>query len=258
MQHAIIKQALLAASILCALSAHAEPTDTATLIPGSAAYLDAQSFDIALKFPAPPSFTIVNSWAQLDGQDVSGWFKQCFQPQIMEMEPGTTLLCKRMSGAALGVGMHGLNVDLQLADGSLFHASAQYVVNKTRILNQLPATFLLPGSSPGFLSGINVVPGHPVRITASGRMSTWAANASFPIATPKGSISCNSSICLIPGAMTGALLVKIGVAGRWMVVGDSYTLLPDRLGELIFAVNDQNSSASWRDNIGAYEVTITR
>lgn len=258
-----IKFILIIAGLSCVLSSRADLGDTATLVPGTGTYLDSQMFDIALMFPGPPagslpgSFSVINTYAFLNGADVSGWFKQCFQAKTLAFDRSVSLLCKRMSGAGFGVGTHTLNVDSQLSNGLRHRASATYTVVKTLNQNLLPATFLVPGSSPAYASGVFVSMGMSVRIAATGRMSTWAANANFPVSTPKGTLSCPSD-CLLPGAMVGALLVKIGPTGRWMVAGENLWLMPDRSGELIFAVNDKDFQASWADNIGAYEVTVSR
>jgi hypothetical protein len=251
--------ALTIALGMISLIANAQEPLYAEISPGSGVLLDTQKFDMVFSIPASNLAPMAYAVVYLNGhQDMTDWFKRCFQKQDVLDEPFTTYQCTNQSGMVFGVGEHELSVKMYLMDGSSYVANTFYKVIKNQHPTTLPFSFSHLSSNPANGSGIYVSLGEKLRILASGRIITWASNPSFPVATPKGSVSCNASSCLIPGALTGALLVKIGPTGRWMVAGDYLSLTADRPGELIFAVNDKNLPEGWADNLGSFDVTITK
>lgn len=238
----------------------AQEPQFAEISPASSTLLDNQKFDLTFTIHADLFSThLLDIKAYLNGvEDVTGWFKNCFQRQNIQ-EPITIFMCRDQSGMSFGLGWHELNIKAYLSDGSVHEASSVYKVVKNQRPYLLPFSFFHPSSSPSYNSGITVSAGEKLKILASGKIIVWASNPSFPVASPKGNgTTCNTSTCLVPGAPTGALLVRVGPSGRWLVAGDYIQLTADRAGELIFAVNDKNLPESWTDNLGSFDVIISR
>ncbi|WP_347330017.1 hypothetical protein [Marinimicrobium locisalis] len=134
-------------------------------------------------------------------------------------------------------------------DGEALRAAVQY-----EILSTAPSysyTFELATNSP---KTVELTSGYEYAVTASGQATLWAENPDFPVSSPSGNgTTCNTYNCLVPGAPTGALVVKVGDSS-WSLLGSHGTLNLPYPEEVSFSVNDRRLE----DNIGAYRVNITR
>lgn len=195
--------------------------------------------------------------------DVSAWFHECIQEHWVTAVNERVLLCKSLDYSPFVEGINELTITVQQFNDDAHTATAYYRVTKSsRKFHDVigfyePKRFVVRGTSFNTASNISVVAGQRVIIKAAGRVNVWPANAGYPLSSPRGTESCGQ-LCLFPSAYLGALLVKIGPYGRWMVAGESYLLTADRAGELFFAVNDKTALAESSDNLGSYEVSVGR
>jgi hypothetical protein len=267
--HFFLSGALLATG----LSAHAEspyPVETGIISPASGILFDGQSFDLVIQAPTvsfpvgmPPNFLSqsLTVTASIDGADVSPWLKACLKPvSASEVAPtNLAFVCAGQSGSVFKTpGLHHLSVELAFLHGPVIQAEAQYRVIKS--LPSLLAPFEFTVQSNKLLNPTKLLvnPTDRLRVTATGWVSTWPSNGARLLGPRGASTPCNS-LCLYPYASAGALLVKIGETGKWRPVGDASDLWVDYPGEVIFAVNDNNSSpVNWSDNVGSFQVVITR
>ncbi len=262
---------------------------TLRIEPANANMLEAQVVDIAVYLPPDifmplnrPEFepvypspypspalapqrgpSILKIQAYVNGKDASAWFHECIQQHWTVMASERVLLCKNLDYSPFVEGTNELIVSVQQYDNPPYIGVANYrIVKSQRKFHDVlafyePKRFVVRGASFNTASHINVVPNQRVMIRAAGRINVWPTNVAYPLSTPRGTEMCGS-LCLLPGANLGALLVKIGPYGRWFSVGENYVLVADRAGELIFAINDKTTPADINDNLGSYEVSVAR
>ncbi|MBK8188078.1 MAG: hypothetical protein IPK77_12995 [Cellvibrio sp.] len=236
--------------------------------PQDGQYFNGQSMEFVIETPeeiniepflhqtAFPSANRVQAF--INGLDVTSWFLACVQQYKLEFNLKSRLVCKHQNRTPFVVGMNELVIQFLEYEKVRYQGAAFYWVdNASRVYLSLPHQLHVQGFSQNTSSNIKVLSGQVVRLTARGSVATWPANQSFPVSTPKGTLTCNATTCLVSGRPVGALMVKIGVNGRWLMVGDSYTLVADRDGELFFAVNDKVTDQEMNDNTGYYEVNIS-
>ncbi|PUA27233.1 MAG: hypothetical protein B0W54_11535 [Cellvibrio sp. 79] len=201
--------------------------------------------------------------ALVNDKDVSAWFHECIHQYMQVDAPERVLLCKNLDYSPFKEGVNELKISIQQFNEPPHIGIAHYRVSKSqRKFHDIlgwpePRRFVVRGTSFNTASHINVAVNQRVIIKAAGLVNVWPSNIGHPLSTPKGIASCGQ-LCLLPTANHGALLVKIGAYGRWLVAGDNYLLIADRPGELFFAVNDKTSLADNSDNLGSYEVSVAR
>lgn len=234
------------ATILALLSAHATSSDL-KVFPASGTYLDKNQFDLTF-IAQTPGDRIQHLELLLNGIPAPALAERCSSAGTTE-QGFPYIQCKSLSGAALGSGPVHLEAVSHTNQGGTLHAEAQYEILSTAL--SYSYTFDLPTSSPKMM---NLTSGYTYTTTASGEAILWAENPNFPVSSPSGNgTTCNTGSCLVPGAPTGALVVKIG-PGNWNVLGTHGTFHLPYPEDVIFAVNDRRLE----DNIGAYQVNITR
>lgn len=293
----IFKKVFLLCSVVAGLTmgnhlmAQDEPgTDIKLKIePQSADVLETQKFDIAVylpyniqlplnrpdfepvypqPYPAPalapqrgPSALKIQAF--VNNNDVSAWFHECIEQHWITAVNERVLLCKSLDYSPFVEGVNELNISVQQFNDLPYTATAYYRVTKSlRKFYDVPGSyepkrFVVRGTSFNTASHVGVVAGQRVIIKSAGRINVWPSNIGYPLSSPRGTESCGQ-LCLLPGAYLGALLVKIGPNGRWLVAGENYLLNADRAGELFFAVNDKTTPAEIGDNLGSYEVSVGR
>lgn len=252
----------------------AAPESLMTISPGSGQYVYPQKFDISIDISslqylpsplAPPyydptypgSFIRINAF--VNGVDATSWFNECMQEYSIPEFNSRLLLCKVVDHTPFQPGTNVLRVEI--FDGmEINYAEVVYEFQAAQLVaKSLPYRLNVQGQSVNTSSGVQVNYGQVVHISATGTVNTWPSNPSFPISTPRGTQVCAStSTCIMPNVPVGALLVKIGAYGRWMYAGANYRLVADRPGELIFGVNDKSEQVATSDNIGSYQVTISK
>lgn len=229
-----------------ALAAHAKSSDL-QVFPASGTYLDKNQFDLTF-IAQTPGTRIQHLELMLNGIPAPALAERCSSASRTE-QGFPYIQCKNLSGAALGSGPVHLEAVSHLDDGGTLHAGVQY-----EILSTAPSysyTFELATNSP---KTMELTSGYEYAVTASGQAVLWAENPDFPVSSPSGNgTTCNTDNCLIPGAPTGALVVKVG-GGSWNLLGNHGTLNLPYPEEVTFAVNDRRLE----DNIGSYQVNITR
>jgi hypothetical protein len=108
---------------------------------------------------------------------------------------------------------------------------------------------LIPGTTAGARTGLYLIAGDEVRLTATGQVNTLPPDPGS-LATPAGNgVPCTAS-CLLPSAQFGALIGRVGDRGSWFLVGSGLTLNVAQTGMLYLAVNDTIHA----DNIGQFTV----
>jgi hypothetical protein len=95
----------------------------------------------------------------------------------------------------------------------------------------------VPGTSAGIRSGLYLIAGDDVRLTATGLVNTLPPGAGN-LATPAGNGFPCTAACLLPSAQFGALIGRIGESGSWFFVGSSLRFTTGQTGMLHLAVND--------------------
>lgn len=112
------------------------------------------------------------------------------------------------------------------------------------------ASVTVPGKSAGIRTGLYLITGDRVRLTATGQVNTLPPGPGN-LATPFGNgFPCTLS-CILPSAQFGALIGRIGEQGSWFLIGSNLTLNATQTGMLYLAVND----TIHRDNIGQFTVS---
>jgi len=107
----------------------------------------------------------------------------------------------------------------------------------------------VPGTSTGTKTGLYLIVGDLVSLSASGVVNTLPPDAGNN-ASPNGNgFPCTSS-CLLPSAQFGALIGRIGTNGSWFFVGSNLTFNSFDTGMLYLAVNDTIHS----NNTGQFTV----
>jgi hypothetical protein len=245
-----------------------------SISPVSGQYLYPQKFDISIDISslenlprplAPPyydptypgSFIRINAF--VNGVDATSWFNECMQEYNIPEQNSRLLLCKVVDHTPFQAGTNVLRVEI--FDGmEINSAEVVYEFQAAQLVaKSLPYRLNVQGKSVNTSSGVQVTYGQVVYISATGTVNTWPSNPSFPISTPRGTQVCAStSTCIMPNVPVGALMVKIGEYGRWMYAGTNYRLVADRPGELMFGVNDKSEQVATSDNIGSYQVTISK
>jgi hypothetical protein len=113
------------------------------------------------------------------------------------------------------------------------------------------ATGPIPGSAPGTFTGILLLAGDRVTITATGTVNTLPPDSGSS-GGPNGNSSSCTPGCQLPSAKFGALIGRIGPAGPWFLVGANRIFTADRSGVLILGVNDTIHD----NNTGSFSVTV--
>jgi hypothetical protein len=98
-------------------------------------------------------------------------------------------------------------------------------------------TVNVPGTSAGIRSGLHLIAGDAVRLTATGQVNTLPPGTGN-LATPAGNGFPCTAACLLPSAQFGALVGRIGESGPWFFVGPNLTFTAGQTGMLHLAVND--------------------
>jgi hypothetical protein len=124
----------------------------------------------------------------------------------------------------------------------LLSASAAFALSPT-------TSVVVPGTSAGMRTGLYLIAGDTVRLTATGTVNTLPP-ASGNNASPDGNPFPCTADCLLPSAHFGALIGRIGEHGPWFFVGSSLTFFANETGMLYLAVNDTIHS----NNIGQFTV----
>jgi hypothetical protein len=114
------------------------------------------------------------------------------------------------------------------------------------------ATGPIPGTSAGTLTGVLIVSGDRVTVTASGTVNTLPPDSGSE-GGPNGNPSQCTPACQLPSAHFGALIGKIGPDGPWFLVGASRVITANRTGILILGVNDTIND----NNTGQFNVTVS-
>ena len=109
---------------------------------------------------------------------------------------------------------------------------------------------IVPGTSAGSRSGLHLIAGDDVRLTATGQVNTLPPGAGN-LATPAGNGFPCTAFCLLPSAQFGALIGRIGESGPWFFVGPSLRFIAGQTGMLHLAVNDTIHD----NNIGQFTVS---
>lgn len=264
----IFKKVFIVASAIIgmgmSLQSTAQEVPPLPIYPQSGEYLDVQEFDITLGLPQelPPQVFVANSpyqiVASINGIDMTNWLRQCTDQYRTTVTGTNYLLCKKQNSTAFTKEINELTIAILKDSTVIYKGNAFYRVQKSqRIYQSLPHSLTLPGNSVHREASIRLMAGQRVLITATGQVSTWPANTSFPISTPKGNgTTCNVGHCTFPGGPQGALLVKIGVDGNWVLIGDNKIFTAYRTGDLIFGINDKQTPAELNDNIGSYDITV--
>jgi hypothetical protein len=234
--------------------------------PAHGTFLDIQAFDIAVTLPLgfDPSLLSAKSpyqlFVMLNGRDVTDWFTKCIDQYTSPQTGENFLLCRIRDASIFSPTMNELSIGLMMGGEVIHKGSAHYsIVQTKKIYKPLPHSLTLDGKSIHKESAIQLTAGQSVRISASGQVNVWPTKIGFPIATPKGnSLSCNYEHCTLPGAPLGALLAKIGSDGHWVLIGENRLFNAYRTGEIIFGINDQKTPETLNDNIGSYEISVSR
>jgi hypothetical protein len=132
---------------------------------------------------------------------------------------------------------------LSLFLGLVLVSSSLYGLSPTSSLT-------ISGKSAGTRTGLYLIAGDNVRLTAAGQVNTLPPDPGSR-ATPRGNGSPCTSSCLLPSAQFGALIGRIGEQGPWFLVGLGLTLNATHTGMLYLAVNDTIHN----NNIGQFAVT---
>jgi hypothetical protein len=104
-------------------------------------------------------------------------------------------------------------------------------------------------TAPGVNTGLVLKKGHPVTVTATGRVCIGTGYCGGP--DGNSSTNTTQSSFLLPGAPAYGLVGRVGT-GQWVQVGSGPTQLSGR-GELVFAVNDD----FYGDNTGSFTATVS-
>jgi small nuclear ribonucleoprotein (snRNP)-like protein len=114
-------------------------------------------------------------------------------------------------------------------------------------------TVTVPGNAQWTSTGLFVRSGEQIQFDASG--SIYLRSDSQDEAQPAGALSQRMATgAPIPGSLAGALIGRIGPAGRPFGIGNQSAVRMPASGELFLGVNDDEMS----DNRGAYTVHVTR
>ncbi|MBI2333038.1 MAG: hypothetical protein HYU84_12930 [Chloroflexi bacterium] len=111
----------------------------------------------------------------------------------------------------------------------------------------------VPASACWTSSGVNVLAGQRVGITASGTVNTWNGNA-ISYGDPNGQPEniCAETVCPLQGTGYGALVGRLENLKPFLV-GTAVEFTATNDGQLYFTVNDWECS----DNSGTFELVIT-
>ena len=93
-----------------------EGIPTLTISPASGSYVTTQGFDLTLIVKAP-GLSVEALSATLDGSDVTDALVRCVIPGTL-VSGGETFRCPGVTGGTFGIGIHTLEVAIDLSDGS--------------------------------------------------------------------------------------------------------------------------------------------
>jgi hypothetical protein len=113
------------------------------------------------------------------------------------------------------------------------------------------ATGPIPGNASGTFTGILLLAGDRVVITATGTVNTLPPDPGSS-GGPNGNSAPCTPACQLPSARFGALIGRIGPTGPWFLVGVNRVFTADRSGVLILGVNDTIHD----NNTGSFTVTV--
>ncbi len=105
-------------------------------------------------------------------------------------------------------------------------------------------------------SGVNVVSGQLVTISATGTWSIWAPGT-HSANGPDGSDDAIWPLSLVPDARQAALIGRIGSSGAPFLVGSYKQFTATSSGEIQFISNDNYNEGLYGDNWGSLQVTVS-
>jgi hypothetical protein len=112
----------------------------------------------------------------------------------------------------------------------MFSASSAFALSPTSSLT-------IPGTSASARTGLYLIVGDQVRLTATGQVNTLPPD-SGNLAMPGGNPFPCTFECQLPSARFGALIGRIGESGPWFLVGPSLTFTASQTGMLYLGIND--------------------
>lgn len=125
--------------------------------------------------------------------------------------------------------------------------------NSSGINPTLEKSITIPGASRGTDTGIDLMAGDRVQITASGTViAGQRAGSVGPDGGRVGVISAYPVPSVGVGALIGYIRMPNGQAGTPFVIGSQTTLIAETEGRLFLLVNDDN----YRDNSGSFTVRL--
>jgi hypothetical protein len=121
----------------------------------------------------------------------------------------------------------------------------------------VPASLLPP---PGVDTGVNLVAGQQLTITATGLATHDGGNQQtdpdgmhYSNGVPVGQYYAADAF--IPSAHVGALIGRVGEGGNWFEIGSNLSFSAPSTGRLFLAYND--GPWGYYDNFGSYTATVT-
>jgi hypothetical protein len=132
-----------------------------------------------------------------------------------------------------------------------------FVISLFLMLSSLSSAFGLspttlvtvPGTSAAAKSGLYLITGDRVRLTATGEVNTLPPDFENRASPAGNGFPCTPS-CRLPSAQFGALIGRIGEQGAWFFVGPNLTFTATQTGMLYLGVNDTIHD----NNIGQFTV----
>jgi len=137
-----------------------------------------------------------------------------------------------------------------VADSSRLGASSS--INCTRVPPIDIPTMDVPASVAWTDSGLSLKAAQPFAVHAAGQVS-FSLNG--PLVGPNGASDLHPGVCVLPGATRHAGLIgRIGAtaAGPAFFVGEDFTGVADRAGELFLGINDTGVD----NNSGSFHVSV--
>lgn len=217
------------------------------VFPQSGVLLDNSIFELTFISAAPADF-IDRLTIRIDGVRMEKLSQMCSE-QGKTTDGRVYARCKGIDGSAFGPGIISLDIDALVYPGGIQNANVQYEILETE--DAFVKQMILSTNSS---ERVELEPNYRYAVHATGQSILWPENPNFNISSPAGNgTTCLDSYCPLRGAPTGALVYR--VPGRpWQLLGPVGSFEHSYPGEVEFRVNDRDL----RDNIGSYEITITR
>ena len=111
-------------------------------------------------------------------------------------------------------------------------------------------TIEVPAKTVWTSTGVRVIQGQTIEFTSRGQIRL--SNDSEDMSGPAGREGRRAASAPLPNDLAGALIGRIGAAGRPFGIGDQKSIVAPGTGELFLGINDDHVA----DNAGAYRVTI--